>query len=89
MNAQSVVDLIAGMLWGCFWICLPLLAVGIVAGIIISLLQIVTSIQDPSFSAVPRLLAFFGAILLMLPWMILRLTTYTCHLFSDFAKYAR
>jgi len=89
MNAQSVVDLIAGMLWSCFWVSLPLLAVGLVAGVIISLLQIVTSIQDPSFSAVPRLLAFFAAILLMLPWMILRLTTYTCHLFQDLAKYAR
>jgi len=43
-----------------------LLAIGLVAGVIISLLQIVTSIQDPSFSAVPRLLVFFAAILLML-----------------------
>lgn len=89
MNAQSIVDLIAGMLWSCFWISLPLLAVGLVAGVIISLLQIVTSIQDPSFSTVPRLLAFFAAILLMLPWIILRLTTYTSHLFQDLARYAR
>jgi flagellar biosynthetic protein FliQ len=89
MNAQSIVDLIAGMLWNCFWISLPLLAVGLVAGVIISLLQVVTSIQDPSFSAVPRLIAFFAAIILVLPWMVLRLTTYTSHLFEDLARYAR
>jgi len=89
MNPQSVVDLISGMLWNSFWVCLPLLAIGLIAGVIISLLQVITSIQDPSFSAVPRLLAFFAAILLMLPWMILRLTTYTGHLFEDFSKYAR
>lgn len=89
MNAQSIVDLIAGMLWTCFWISLPVLAVGLVVGILISLLQIVTSIQDPSFSAVPRLIAFFAAILLMLPWMILRLTTYTSHLFQSLTKYGQ
>jgi flagellar biosynthetic protein FliQ len=89
MNAQSVVDLLAGMMWNCFWLSLPLLTVGLVAGVIISLLQIVTSIQDPSFSAVPRLVAFFAAILLLLPWMILRLSTYTVQLFQDFSRYAR
>ncbi|MGO9242285.1 MAG: flagellar biosynthetic protein FliQ [Bryobacteraceae bacterium] len=89
MNDQSVVDLVSGMLWSSFWISLPLLLVGLIAGIIISLFQIVTSIQDPSFSAVPRLLAFFVAIVILLPWIVLRLTTYTTSLFQDLPKYAR
>jgi flagellar biosynthetic protein FliQ len=89
MTTQTVVDLISGMLWNCFWTGLPLLAVGLVAGLLISLLQIVTSIQDPSFSAVPRLLAFFTGVLLLLPWMILRLTTYTTHLLQSLGQYAR
>jgi flagellar biosynthetic protein FliQ len=89
MNAQSVVDLVSNMLWSTFWSVLPLLVVGLVTGILVSLFQIVTSIQDPSFSAVPRLLAFFAAIILMLPWIILRVTTYTTHLFQDLPKYAR
>lgn len=89
MNDQSVVDLVSGMLWSSFWISLPLLLVGLIAGIIISLFQIITSIQDPSFSAVPRLLAFFVAIIMLLPWIVLRLTTYTTSLFQDLPKYAR
>ena len=89
MNDRSVVDLVSGMLWSSFWISLPLLLVGLIAGIIISLFQIVTSIQDPSFSAVPRLLAFFVAIVILLPWIVLRLTTYTTSLFQDLPKYAR
>lgn len=89
MNDQSVIDLVSGMLWSAFWISLPLLLVGLVAGIIISLVQILTSIQDPSFSAMPRLLAFFAGIIILLPWIILKLTTYTTHLFQDLPKYAR
>ena len=40
MNAQSAVDLIAGMLWSSFWSSLPLLLIGVLAGVVISLLQI-------------------------------------------------
>ena len=89
MNSQAVIDLVSGMLWSAFWISLPLLAVGLVAGVLISLFQIVTSIQDPSVAAVPRLLAFFAAIILLLPWILLRLTTYTSGLFQDLGKYGR
>ena len=88
MDAQSIIDLIAGMLWSCFWISLPLLAVGLVAGVIISLLQIVTSIQDSSFSAVPRLTAFLAVLLVAMPWMLTRLITYTSALFGDLGRFA-
>ena len=62
---------------------------GFVAGIVISVVQIVTSMQDSAVGSVPRLLAFFAGILLFLPWMIMRLVTYTTVLFGDFSKYAR
>jgi len=56
---------------------------------VISLIQIVTSIQDSGFSTIPRLVAFlFGRILLM-PWMLRRVTDYTILLFSDLGRYAR
>jgi flagellar biosynthesis protein FliQ len=53
------------------------------------LLQVLTSIQDTSFGAVPRLTAFLVGVLLMLPWMTSRLIAYTTALFSDFGRYAR
>jgi flagellar biosynthetic protein FliQ len=89
MNPQMVVDLFRNMLMTAFWLALPLLAVGFVAGVLISLLQIVTSVQDPAFGAVPRLVAFLAGIVLLLPWMMMRLCTYTTLLFGDFARYAR
>jgi len=88
MTTQTVADLLSGMLWNALWIGLPLLLIGLVAGVLLSLLQIVTSIQDPSFSAVPRLLVFFVSLLLLLPWMIFKLTTYTAHLFQNLGQYA-
>ena len=72
-----------------FWICAPLLAVSFVLGIVINLIQIATSLQDPAFSTVPRLTACLGAILLLMPWMLGHATSFTISLFRDLAQYAR
>jgi flagellar biosynthetic protein FliQ len=88
MTSQNVVDLIRQAFWTTFWLSLPLLVVGFITGIVISLVQIVTSIQDSSFGAVPRLLAFLAALVLFLPWMLARLVTYTVTLLGDFSRYA-
>ena len=89
MNQHVVVDLIREALTNTFWLCLPLLAVGFVAGLVVSLLQIITSVQDPAFGSVPRLAAFLGALVLFLPWMLMRLCAYASSLFGDFARYAK
>ena len=67
---------------------LPLLAVMFAVGILISLMQILTSIQDPSFNAVPRLAAFFVTFLVCLPWLVMKMVDYTTHLFSNLGRYA-
>jgi flagellar biosynthetic protein FliQ len=89
MTQQAVVDILHQALMTCFWLSLPLLAIGFVAGVLISLLQIVTSIQDPAFGSVPRLGAFLAGLLLFLPWMLLRMISYTTALFANLGHYAR
>jgi flagellar biosynthetic protein FliQ len=89
MTQQMVVQIFHDMLMATFWLSVPLLGLGFLAGIVISVVQIVTSMQDSAVGSVPRLLAFFAGILLFLPWMIMRLVTYTTVLFGDFSKYAR
>jgi len=71
-----------------FWLSLPILAVGFIVGIVMSLVQILTSIQDSSFNAVPRLTAFLTALVLAMPWMLGKLISYTTTLFGDLGKFA-
>jgi flagellar biosynthetic protein FliQ len=87
MTTAAVVDLLRTAFMTTFWLSLPILAVGFVIGIIMSLAQILTSIQDASFASVPRLLAFLCALLLAMPWMLTKLITYTTMLFGDFARF--
>ena len=60
MTPESAAHLVGQMFSAAFFIAAPLLAIGLVAGIIVSLIQVVTSIQDSSFNAIPRLAAFLG-----------------------------
>jgi flagellar biosynthetic protein FliQ len=89
MTPETVVDVIRQALMQTFWLAAPLLAIGFVAGIVISVAQIATSIQDNAVSSIPRLTAFLAGLLLLLPWMLHKLMTYTTVLFGNLSRYAR
>ncbi|HSM76904.1 MAG TPA: flagellar biosynthetic protein FliQ [Bryobacteraceae bacterium] len=87
MTPHAAVELFRNTLTTMFWLSLPLLALGFVTGIVVSLVQVVTSMQDASFGAVPRLWAFFVGLLLFLPWMTMKLIAFTNALLGDFSRY--
>jgi len=89
MTPESVVQIIRDALMMAFWLSVPLLAAGFVAGILISLVQVLTSMQDSGFSTVPRLAAFLLALFLSLPWLLREMMRYTVSLLGDFSRYAR
>ena len=88
MSVTAVVGIMHDMFLTTFWISVPILSIALVVGVIISLVQILTSIQDSSFSAVPRLAAFLVAMLFSMPWMLAKLMTYTTSLFGDLGRFA-
>ncbi len=89
MTPEAVVQILREALMTTFWLAAPLLAVGFVAGIAVSLVQIATSMQDNAFSTIPRLIAFLLGLLLLLPWMLQRSMTYAAALMGDLGRYAR
>ncbi len=89
MTPEFAIQIIREALMTAFWLALPLLAVGFVMGIFVSLIQIVTSIQDTAFNAIPRLLVFLGAFIVALPWMLHRMSAYTAGILGDLSRYGR
>ena len=89
MTPDTVVQIVRQTLMTAFWLAAPLLAVGFIAGIVVSLVQIATSMQDNAFSTVPRLIAFLTAILILLPWMLQRSMAYAISILGDLGRYAR
>lgn len=88
MTPEMAVDLFRHTLLETFWLGLPILCIGFCVGVVVSLVQVLTSIQDPSFGAVPRLVAFLLGLLLLLPWMTAKIMSYAAALFGDFSRYA-
>jgi flagellar biosynthesis protein FliQ len=89
MTPDSVVQILRETLMTAFWLAAPLLAIGFIAGIAVSLVQIVTSMQDNAFSTIPRLLAFLCGLLLLMPWMLQRTMSYATSLLGNLGRYAR
>ena len=88
MTPELAVEVIRQALMATFWLGAPLLAIGFVAGIVIGLVQITTSIQDPAFNTIPRLAAFLLGLLLLMPWMFQRMAAYTSAILGNLSKYA-
>jgi flagellar biosynthetic protein FliQ len=60
----------------------PVLGIGVVVGLIISLVQTVTQIQDQTLSIVPKIVAMVGAGILFIPWLAQRILEYSQTLFA-------
>ncbi len=89
MTPETTIEIVREALLAAFWLSAPLLLIGFVVGVGINLIQVLTSMQDSVFSTVPRLAAFLFGFLLLLPWMLSRMLTYTGDLFGDLSRYAR
>ena len=72
-----------------FWLSAPFLIAGFVTGIVISLIQIVTSIQDAAFSTVPRLAVFLLVATISMPWVLEKAMSYATSIFGNLSRYAR
>ena len=87
MTPENAIHVIREALMAAFWLSAPLLALGFCVGIVMNLIQVATSLQDSAFSTFPRLVAFLGGLVLLMPWMLNKLTSYTSTVFTDIAKY--
>jgi flagellar biosynthetic protein FliQ len=89
MTPEGAIQLVRSALMTAVWISAPILLIAFIVGLVINIVQIVTSLQDTAFSTIPRLAAFLIGFLLLLPWMVSRLMSYTTMLFGDLARHAR
>ncbi len=89
MPMENVVELGRVSVKTAMMVGLPILAIATLISLVISVLQVLTSIQDSTVATVPRLLAAAAASVFLMPWMLRQLGNLTVKLFSDFHPYLR
>lgn len=66
----------------------PILGISLIVGLIVSIFQAMTQIQEQTLTFVPKIFAIAAVMLLLGPWMLSVLTSYTSNLFVDLANFA-
>ena len=87
MGADQAVEILRRVLIEAMLLSAPLLVAACLVSLVVSLLQTLTSVQEQTLTAVPRLVVVFLVTMAVLPWMVHRLVTFTMHLFTGFHKY--
>ena len=89
MTADFVMGLMVEAIKVAFLVSAPVLLVGLVVGIAISLFQAVTQIQEMTLVFVPKIVAVMVVLVAALPWMINIMVTYTHNLISNIPMYIK
>ena len=87
MGMDAVIGLSRETLQTALMVGAPLLLIVTVVSLLINVGQVLTSLQDVTISAVPRLAVVAATTFLLMPWMLHRLVMFTLHLFSDFRPF--
>ena len=83
----AVLDIASQAIYTIIMVSAPLLLVSLIIGLIISIFQTVTSIQEQTLTFVPKILAVFVGMMIFGSWMLTQLTEYITDLWSNFGVF--
>ena len=89
MNIEQAIEVLRGLISTVLLIIAPILIVAVVVGLLVSLLQSATSIQEQSLSFVPKLIAVALVLVLAAPWMLRNLMQFTTSNLTRMAEVGR
>ena len=89
MSESVFIDLLQNAVWLILILAAPLLLVNLIVGIIISILQAVTQIQESTLTFVPKVLVTFLILVLLGPWMTQMIIDYSHRVFHQLIEIAQ
>ena len=87
MGSDLALQLLSEVLWNALLISAPLMAVTLLVGLLVSVVQVVTQIQEASLTFIPKLVAAVVALVVCGPWMLKRLVGFSTSLIANIPGY--
>jgi flagellar biosynthesis protein FliQ len=87
MTGDFATQLLTELLWTALLIAAPLLGLTLLVGLIISIFQVVTQVQEMSLVFVPKILAAVVALAVFGPWMLKKLVAFSANLIESIPRY--
>lgn len=89
MTTAEVVTIAKDALFTIIMTSIPILLISLVIGLVISVFQTVTSIQEQTMTFVPKIIGIFLGLMLLGGWMLENMVTFMTDLWSNFSIYVR
>ena len=87
MTSDFALQLLNEMLWAAVLISAPVLGLTMLVGLLVSLIQVVTQIQEASLSFIPKIIAVVVVMVLFGPWMLKKLLQFSSGVIADIPMY--
>ena len=82
MDTAMVIDLARHALWTTVLVCSPLLAIALIVGLLIGVIQAATSVNEATLSFIPKLVAMGAALLIFGSWQLVTMVDFTRAIFQ-------
>ncbi len=89
MTQTFIVDFAMESMKTTLFLSAPMLGFGLVTGLVVSIFQAVTSIQELTLTFIPKILAVFLAMILFFPWLLQTLINFTSNILINFPEYIK
>ena len=87
MSSDLIIQIGQNALWIVLMVSAPMLGLGLAVGLLVSVFQATTSIQEATLAFIPKIIAVFVAILIFGPWMLSILVEYFTNIFVNLPLY--
>lgn len=89
MTQESIIAIGQQAMWMMIVTAGPLLVVSLVVGLVVSVFQAVTQVNEMTLTFVPKIIAIFACLVILGPWMLQMFLGYTATTFASIATFAR
>ncbi len=89
MTQEVVLEISSRAIMTTLMVAGPLLLTGLVVGLAISIFQAVTQINEMTLTFIPKILAIFFILILLLPWMLDKFLSFTAEIFNSIQTFSR
>ncbi len=89
MDQSIIIDLAQRAITVALMVSAPLLGLSLLVGLMVSIIQATTQIQEPTLSFIPKIITIFLTLLIFGPWMGNIITEFTIDLYENIYRYIR
>ena len=87
MGQEFIIDFAMESIKTTLLLSAPMLGFGLITGLLVSIFQAVTSIQELTLTFIPKILAVFFSLLLFFPWLLQLMLSFTSKILINFPEY--